>query len=143
MNEKAGSRLGPSIVDIFALSNDKATKVESTSMVEPLTQATSSNPGMGVITSIRYPTRELAEFAVRQLVLKGVAPSAISIRDQNPPVGLNLGAGVLPRAINAIIREHDTYPRAEDGMGGYTVEVETAGGDLNEAISRSVFGYLA
>lgn len=97
---------------------------------------------MAVISSKRYPTRELANFAVQQLVLKGVPLGKITIRDENAPEGLNLGGGLLTRVVNAAVSENEDFP-PKPRLGGYIVEVQIRGGDLNEAISRHVFGYLA
>jgi len=98
---------------------------------------------MRLITSIQYPTRELAEFAATQLVLNGIAPTYITIRDQSQQEGLNLGKGLLPKLINAGAAEQDGYPDSGTFSGGFVVEVQSHGGDLTEAISRHIFGYLA
>lgn len=98
---------------------------------------------MRLITSIQYPTRELAEFAAAQLVLNGISPTYIRIRDKTEQEGLNLGKGLLPKLINAAVAEQEAYPTTGTVCGGYVVEVESGGGDLNEAISRHIFGYLA
>lgn len=91
------------------------------------------------VVSTPLATIEAAEQVVAQLRQKGVPAHAITVEDRTPAHGLNLGAGVTPDAVNAVIEQQEATPT----LGGFVVAVETGGDVLNESAAREVFGYVA
>jgi|GEM_PF-4346218 len=96
---------------------------------------------MSTIRSNPFPNQELAEHVVQQLVDRGVPLQNVVVRNELPPQGLNLGAGVPVDAALAIVEQHENET-AEPGEGGYVVEVDTQGDMLNESATREVFGQI-
>jgi hypothetical protein len=94
---------------------------------------------MDTVASPPFASLEAAEEAVARLRQRGVPEHVIAVEDQTPAHGLNLGAGVTPEAINAVIEQHEQEP----ARGGYVVTVTTNGDVLNEEAAREVFGYVA
>ena len=91
------------------------------------------------VVSTPFATLEAAEEVVAHLREKGVPAHAITVEDQTPAHGLNLGAGVTPDALNAVIEQQEASP----ATGGFVVSVATGGDVLNESAAREVFGYVA
>lgn len=94
---------------------------------------------MDQVVSTPLATLEDAEAMVANLRQRGIPARSIAVEDRTPAHGLNLGAGVTPDAVNAVIELQEDTP----SMGGYVVTVETGGDILNESVAREVFGYVA
>lgn len=94
---------------------------------------------MDQVVSTPLASLEAAEELVAHLREKGIPARSIAVEDRAPAHGLNLGAGVTPDAINAVIEQQEDSP----SEGGYVVTVETGGDALNEAVALEVFGFVA
>jgi hypothetical protein len=94
-----------------------------------------------------FDSREEAEAVAQQLIERGIPQTSIAVdassvtSNEMPPVGPSIGSGVTPEATEALIDAHDGESTAVEQ--GFTLEVDTHGDPLQEAVVSEVFGYLA
>jgi len=104
--------------------------------------------GIRVIKMV-YSTVEDAEDAVETLLAEGVPVEAVSVEEEPDPVvegpliGVGIGSGVPPDALEALLTEHDGEGVRSGSVSLYAVRVEIGDDpEIFEMASR-VLGYQA
>ena len=110
---------------------------------------------MSTVYQVSFPSHTEATAAAGRLVAQGIASNCIEIDAEgesevtgNPTaLGLNLGSGIYPDAINALLEQHESDTEGVEFEKRYVVSVDTQGDALNERIAREALSdgrpYLA
>src|SRR4051794_37554456 len=99
---------------------------------------------MTTLFQVSFPSHAAATSAAGRLVAQGIASNCIEIDPEGESqaigsptaLGLNLGSGIYPDAINAILDQHEPETTGKEFEKRYIVSVNTQGDALNERIAR-------
>ncbi len=99
---------------------------------------------MTTLFQVSFRSHAEATAAAGRLVAQGIASNCIEIDSEGESdvvasptaLGLNLGSGIYPDAINAILDQHESETEGVDFEKRYVVSVDTQGDALNERIAR-------